>query len=226
MDSYRLRDGLSFCWIEERPVFLDTHNDRYFQLPSAMERAFVSYLKNNEHTQPGLRDLVRTNVLTDSLDDSVPLSAVSISGPSCSAVEQAAGRTRSGLKALLEVCATVYLTRRRLRQRGLRDVLAEIQEYRQRKAGPPPTVNSQISATLLDAVDEFRHARLLVPVETVCLLDSLSMVRFLAKRKLHANIVFAVCGDPFAAHCWVQAGDVALNDTVGNTAAHTPIRMI
>lgn len=226
MDSYRLRDGLSFCWIEEHPVFLDTPNDRYFRLPSPMERTFVSYAKNSEHTQAGLRDLVRINVLTDSPGDSVPLSAVSINSPSCSAVEHSASRRRSGIRVLLEVCATVYLTRRRLMRCRLKDVLAEIQEYRQRKAGSPPTPTSQISATLLDAANEFRHARLLVPVETVCLLDSLSMVRFLAKRKLHANIVFGVSCDPFAAHCWVQAGNVALNDTVGNTAAHTPIRMI
>jgi hypothetical protein len=58
------------------------------------------------------------------------------------------------------------------------------------------------------------------------LLDSLAMVMFLAKRGLHASIVIGVTSAPFSAHCWVQTGDLVLNDTVGNARAFTPIRVI
>ena len=60
----------------------------------------------------------------------------------------------------------------------------------------------------------------------MCLLDSIALVRFLARRGLYAQLVFGVTDDPFSAHCWVQAGDLVLNDTVGDVSAHTPIRVI
>ena len=35
-----------------------------------------------------------------------------------------------------------------------------------------------------------------------------------------------VTSEPFAAHCWVQAGDIVLNETLSDANAHTPIRMV
>jgi hypothetical protein len=65
-----------------------------------------------------------------------------------------------------------------------------------------------------------------VPIEPVCLLDSLSLLRFLSRRGLSTNIVFGVTPEPFAAHCWVQAGDMVLNEALFDTHAYTPIRMV
>lgn len=39
MHRYTLRDDLSFCSINERLVFLDVGNDRYFRLPEALEHS-------------------------------------------------------------------------------------------------------------------------------------------------------------------------------------------
>lgn len=52
------------------------------------------------------------------------------------------------------------------------------------------------------------------------------MIIFLARRRLHASIVFGVTGDPFGAHCWVQTSDLVLSDTLGNATGHTPIRVV
>lgn len=65
-----------------------------------------------------------------------------------------------------------------------------------------------------------------MPVETRCLLDSIAIVKFLARRHFHANIVIGVTGDPFSAHCWAQIHDMVLNDTIGNVRSFTPIRVI
>jgi hypothetical protein len=99
--------------------------------------------------------------------------------------------------------------------------------FRPSKQQPPAPISDRaVEQLLLEASGEFRFARAYTPVETRCLLDSLAMVKFLARRKLHASIVFGVTSDPFSAHCWVQAGDLVLNDTVGHANAHTPIRVI
>jgi hypothetical protein len=114
-----------------------------------------------------------------------------------------------------------------LKIRSLSSILAKLNADRQRlilhtryPLGTRPEIR------LTDTVAAFMRARQYVPVDRCCLVDSLSLIRFIAKRGFFANLVFAVTGTPFSAHCWAQAGAVVLNDTVGNTHAHTPIRVM
>jgi hypothetical protein len=81
-------------------------------------------------------------------------------------------------------------------------------------------------AKLLAAADAFLKARKLVPVGTSCLLDSLAMAKFLNRRCMRVNVVVGVTGDPFSAHCWVQAGHMVLNDALGNVRIYSPIRVL
>lgn len=129
------------------------------------------------------------------------------------------------MTTLLEVFATVWFMRWQLRRHKLTTVLAALNGYRDSRALPADATTS-INPRLPREANEFKRARLYAPIETTCLLDSLAMVRYLARRSLHANVVFGVALDPFSAHCWVQAGNLVLSDTVGNANAHTPIRMI
>lgn len=62
-----------------------------------------------------------------------------------------------------------------------------------------------------------------LPVEGECLLRSALLMSFLKRSDLSADWVFGVRLWPFSAHCWVQAGDVCLNDDVERLAAYTPI---
>lgn len=62
-----------------------------------------------------------------------------------------------------------------------------------------------------------------LPVEGECLVRSSLLMRFLRRRGLRADWVFAVRLYPFMAHCWVQIGDVCLNDDVERLAAYTPL---
>lgn len=62
-----------------------------------------------------------------------------------------------------------------------------------------------------------------LPLEGECLLRSAMLVSFLRRSGLAADWVFGVRLWPFNAHCWVQAGDVCLNDDVERLWAYTPI---
>jgi hypothetical protein len=62
-----------------------------------------------------------------------------------------------------------------------------------------------------------------LPLEGECLLRSAMLVSFLRRSELAADWVFGVRLWPFHAHCWVQAGDVCLNDDVERLWAYTPI---
>jgi hypothetical protein len=221
---YALRNDLSFCRVDDHLIFLDIRNDRYFRLPSNLERPFVAYANGNEDTDVG--DLVKRNILVEAPGSQGRVTAVNIECPVRSALEQSC-QAKLHLGSLVDVFITVCSIRRQLRTRPLRISLDSVVAFRSSKQPRPGSISDQaVEQLLLEASGEFRFARAYTPVETRCLLDSLAMVKFLARRKLHASIVFGVTSDPFSAHCWVQAGDLVLNDTVGHANAHTPIRVI
>lgn len=122
---------------------------------------------------------------------------------------------------LLEIFAIVCSTQWRLKTRPLKHLIDTLVDYQRRMKAT--VLSTRNEATVLEAVSIFRQARPYVPIETCCLLDSVSLVQYLARRRVHARMVIGVTCDPFAAHCWVQTRDWVLNDTVGNVIAHTPI---
>lgn len=62
-----------------------------------------------------------------------------------------------------------------------------------------------------------------LPVEGECLVRSAMLVAFLRRMGLSADWVFGVRLWPFAAHCWVQLGEVCLNDDVERLWPYTPL---
>jgi hypothetical protein len=118
----------------------------------------------------------------------------------------------------------VCLAQAQLKTRSLKSILEDVVTLRRKSTSSPSTAHTD--QPLLQAATTFRLARKYVPLATTCLLDSLALMKFLARRHLHANLVFGVTNDPFTAHCWVQAGDLALNETVGDATARTPIRVV
>lgn len=221
MAHYVLRDGLSFCRVDAQLVFLDVANDRYFRLPAAMEHALTSHLESGTAPSADVSGLVFRGILVEA--DAPAMPALSIPRAMHSAMETPALRRTLRCRDLLDVLCLVAFARFQLKFGSLK---AAIEGFRARSRSATPAQpihGSDTELQLLDAAARFRAARLFVPIEMRCLLDSIAMIRFLHRRGLHAHIVFGVALDPFSAHCWVQAGDLVLNDTVGNVDAHTPI---
>lgn len=222
---YTLRDGLSYCLVAGHPVFLDSRNDRYFRLSSAMERAFVRCLEHSESPHPDLNKLLERNIIVPAENDQ-GMSPVSVDTCSCSALEQEPTEQRTSAVVLLEVMTTVCFTSLQMKAHKLRTILEQLMDYRRRRTSASSLSTPKTLKCLVQASTQFRRVRPYVPIEMCCLLDSLAMVKFLARRRLHCSIVFGVACDPFSAHCWVQSGEMVLNDTVGNISAFTPIRTV
>lgn len=222
MTTYRLNDDLSFCRIDGRPIFLDTRDDRYFRLSSTLERMFDAHVDGAELPPEDIAYLVERNILTDAPSFASSMRA-SIPIASRSALELSSTPMPHGIGSVAELFAIVCWTQLQLKTRRLKEILDDA--IARRPLGSA-LEGSGAEMRLLNETHVFLKARKFVPIETRCLVDSLSMVTFLAKRHLHANIVFGVTGYPFTAHCWVQAGELILNDAIGNTRAYTPIRVI
>lgn len=77
--------------------------------------------------------------------------------------------------------------------------------------------------------DLARHVRVFrrilpwAPFQGVCLYRSFFLLAFLRRRGLDAAWVFGVRTWPFEAHCWLQVGDVVLDDSIDHVRLFAPI---
>jgi hypothetical protein len=225
--SWRLRKGLSCCEVDDRLVFLDLEADRYFQLPAHLDTALLAALRGDARQDAEIDSLVAKRILIRSPNPPPSSPTTSIAPPSRSAVEQRTSAPDFDPITALEVVAITLSTLLQLKTRRLDRLIESLVAHRERMTmGSLSNASPHDMEQLLASAAMFRKARACVPVEPCCLPDSIALVRFLARRRLPAAIVFGVALDPFAAHCWVQTGDWVLNDTVGNVMAHTPIRSV
>lgn len=206
-------------------IFLDTRNDRYFRLSSKMDRTFLAYVNGKETSEADLATLVEHNILAKVATAGTSEPTVRVDHPTYSVMERSRCSEQFGLGTILDVFTIVGLTRLQLARHSLGRTLSAVTAYRDSRTSPPAGILTETEAQrLLHTAAAFWLVRPYVPIEPRCLLDSLAMVRFLAKRGLHASLIFGVTGNPFSAHAWVQVANVVLTDSVGNVTAHTPIR--
>lgn len=225
MAQLELHRDLSYCMVDGHLIFLDIQNDRYFRLTERLESALVTYLDGGDLSCDSIHRLTEQKILVEGAADSGRTPPLSPETPTHSATEDAPRTRRASPTELLDTFAIVFSTQRQLKTRSLKWTLQKLASYRERRAARS-SASRQDNGDLLAAAAVFRSARLVVPIDTCCLLDSIAMIKFLAKRALHANLVFGVARDPFSAHCWAQRGATILNDALGHALTFTPIRMI
>ncbi|ODV26704.1 MAG: hypothetical protein ABT19_02685 [Rhodanobacter sp. SCN 68-63] len=225
MAHYVLRDDISYCRIGERFVFLDIDSDRYFHLPGPLEQALMAHLDGAGCSSSQLDQLIERDILVHATG-AASANRPSIRPVARSAMETASQPQRFRLSERLEVFAAVLVARIALKFSTLKKILEGLKAARRVRTTSGTRREDFPERQILDASAAFRRARLYVPIDMRCLLDSLAMTRFLLRRGIPAHIVFGVALDPFSAHCWVQVDDLVLNDSVGNVASHTPIRIV
>jgi hypothetical protein len=78
-----------------------------------------------------------------------------------------------------------------------------------------------------DAVSSYMQLRpFLFTAHDKCLHDSLTLIRFLARRGMFPAWVIGVRTRPFAAHSWVQSASLVLNDVHEHVRTYTPILVV
>lgn len=85
------------------------------------------------------------------------------------------------------------------------------------------TAGHRNPARVVEAARAFWRMSPWLPIDGECLVRSALLMRFLQLRGLGADWVFGVRLWPFTAHCWVQVGDICLNDDVERLTSYTPI---
>ena len=209
---------LAYAVTQDVTVFLDIDNDRYFRLPAGLEPAFRAALSGSTRGGDGLERLIQLGVLepTPVVDRPERRAAVPVAE---SLVDMDAGRARAGVTTALAAASSLVRARALLR-RGFAKALTVL-THRSGRRGASREIEAVRSASLA-----FLAARRIVPIQPVCLLDSVALLDFLSRRGLDADLVFGVIARPFSAHCWLQVGDLALNDEFDNLTGRAPILVV
>ena len=102
-----------------------------------------------------------------------------------------------------------------------------IRRVKRRKDLLGPRARSLDAERARKLVEAFARYRVfLFSSKDECLYDSLALLEFLAHYGIYPDWVFGVQTRPFAAHCWVQHGDIVFNDTVEHVRGYTPIMVV
>lgn len=192
--------------VEGRSIFMDASTDSYFSIDPALEGDIKAILESG-----GIVKAADQLGLAFGLaDEPARIVRPDYATPTASLLEKRAS-TQARLGDVVTVASLLLRMRRLLRSQPIHSLLAE-------GFANDPFKDRQ----LIDLASRFLAARRLVPIRRNCLLDSLSLVRWLGG----GRILFGVKLNPFAAHCWVQSGPVILNDLTENVAAFTVVRVV
>jgi hypothetical protein len=220
--GYSLREEVSFCIAGARPIFLDRGCDRYFCLAASAETAFTALVSRRPldvADREALDRLVETGFLACSDGDSVPVACWA--PPANSSLWDR--RERPGLRLLQASVGRLARAAIDVKARRLFVILQEIARLKTERRSFP--LDRDLAA-LPAIVDGFRVSGRIVSSHDHCLVRSIAMARHLLATGLRSDLVFGVSVRPFAAHCWVQYGDVVVSDRLDHVRNFTPILVI
>jgi len=206
--------ALSFCVIEDTALFLDLARDHYFRLPETANAAFLASLINGVAFAPALHSA--------GLDQFVSLAPLRAQGGGIHPLE-AADLQGCGFSPSL-IARALWDQRaieRRLARRGLHTVLSELRSVLCSRHARRP-----FGAEHAALVKAFEDAGLVRSAVDRCLPRSIALARLMAKSDCACQVIIGVKLRPFAAHCWVQAGHLLLNESVEEAARYKPILIL
>jgi transglutaminase superfamily protein len=104
---------------------------------------------------------------------------------------------------------------------------ATVEGMRVEKARRPSGIDPNDTVKMTALVGVFRQIRPLVfAAEGRCLLHALTLTRFLNRYGLYPEWVIGVATQPWAAHAWVQCGNLLLDTNPEKVCRYTPILAI
>ena len=210
-------DHIAYCFGAGRPIFLDIARDRYFTVSEKLGDAFGAFVREDRDRGRGdeIDALVRHGLLAPS---EAPLTTRRSPMPVRREIPSWASRRFHPGKAVA-VASAIWGAQRHLRRQPFAEVIARLKRQRD------DLQVGDAEQTRRSCADFLRH-RSLVPIASVCLLDSLALLNVLQARGGQADLVFGVTASPFSAHCWVQLEDQVLNDHLDRVLAFTPILVV
>jgi hypothetical protein len=110
-----------------------------------------------------------------------------------------------------------------MRRRCLEEIAGRVTRLR----ADPHAAQGALAADLKPAMASYmRLTPFLFTRHDRCLHDSLTLVRYLAMKGMFPTWVIGIRTRPFAAHSWLQSGNLVLNDVPEHVRTFTPILVV
>lgn len=212
----------SFCIIDGRVVFCDLASRRYFWASTDLDRAFRRLAAQETLSDTDLlvlEPLLAKGILIRT-PAARPLCPASIPPALESLLDAEPGPHPGTLPAIL---ISQLKTRALLKVMPLKDIVRQIRTRKSRGVLKGAVVDRGLEQATAHAA---RHGRRITIAKDQCLVTSISIVNYLATKKIFPDLVFAVRVAPFSAHCWVQSEDRVLSDSIENVHLYTPILVV
>jgi hypothetical protein len=239
MARYALAEHVFVCLNGEHLVLLDLKEDRYWALEAAQTAGLAALvggwpvkprdaMQSTEPPSPETAAAVEVlrgrGLLTDSVPpgkDATPVAATAPARELVCESEPAAGRGPGNWFTFFAACAMAKIA---LRTWPFERVIRRVKQRKQRVGSSAEQFDAQRATELVKGFARYRV--FLFSSKNECLYDSLALLEYLARFGIYADWVFGVQTRPFAAHCWVQHGDIVCNDTVEHVSGYTPIMVV
>jgi hypothetical protein len=220
--QFMLRDDLCFCKSAGAVIFLDARIGRYFALPSRFVGAFSRWI---DGCQPSCGDvqvlahLAQQGIL---VENEHPPQSFNIKFASLPPPEVEIALDSRFPSFQLAVCAIAsrLIWTWRVRHQSFSSLIDRIKSIR--SASSRKAIRGS-HRDLVRLVHAFRFSDLLLGSHDRCLPRSLALVATCGKCGLSPSLVIGIQAAPFAAHCWVQDGNVVANESPDRAQMFTPI---
>ena len=239
--SHCLAKHVHACASSGCVVFLDMNSGRYMTLQQAAAKSLSRYVagwpihdqaaEQGPSSSPGARRL---------LDQLAEKGLLTTNSQHHSTIERSALAVPAAAETLLDVIhmqepdirahyaasflLSSYRARALLRWHGLRRVIERVRKKKAALATAAQRSDPERTRALTSIFNRLQP--LALDGRDGCLLQSFSQLEFLLYHGVTAEWVFGVRATPFAAHCWLQQGNVLLNDFPQRVCYLSPIMVV
>lgn len=222
--GYALAQDCHFCISGGRAVIIDVRRDTFFALPHVLERAFSQARLGEELGEQGvaaLQYLCRKQILKMN-EEPTDLQPSRLPHPPSRSFADV-GEPRWKARDIPLCVIRLAIARHVLARHGLAKAVDKIRALKAPLATPPVTGESH---ALIEAIASFHLLSDWGGSYNLCLRRSFALAFHLVKSGVAVQLVIGVMMRPFAAHCWVQLGDLVLNDRVEVVRDYTPLLIV
>ena len=209
-----LRGGLYHQEVNGAHILFDLPADRYLLLTGSTAACFERFLSGRA-TESDRAQLVDRDLIGPG-GSNAAFSEQCFTPPAASLFDD--GLPEGDLRGTLVGLWLLHHARSSLRRRPLADVLESLARLRPARMDTNKGISVRIAADL-------RRAGRFIPMQDPGLARGVAMMGALYRKGVAASLVFGVTM-PFAAHCWVQVGDLVLTDSFDIVRNYQPIYVL
>jgi len=222
MTTLSPRPGLFHCVVRGHVVFLDLPANRYFVLAPSLDGAFQRIVSDgaaHAALPAETARLIALNILVDGAESVEDAREPPLPHPMRSLLDETVPQSSPTRTLAFLIREIAMLVRLRIVP------LEQIMKRRRLRAPESVTARGHLIRAL-SVIADTRAADRLLTSHNRCLSRSLAMFDAMCRRGFRPSLVIGISDTGFGAHCWLQSGEIILNEDLDIVRLYTPILVV